>query len=98
MTDNEIKARILSSINTFFDITNWNFGESFYYTELSAYIHNQLSTQISSVVIVGSDAESVFGDLFEIVSASNELFYSTATVDNIEIVNAYTDQNLKKGS
>ena len=98
MTDNEIKARILASINTFFDITNWNFGESFYYTELSAYIHNQLSTQISSVVIVGSDAESKFGDLFEIVSASNELFYSTATVENIEIVNAYTDQNLKKGS
>jgi len=98
MTDNEIKARTITAINTFFDISNWNFGESFYYTELSAYIHNQLSTQISSVVIVGSDAESTFGDLFEIVSASNELFYSTATVDNIEIVNAYTDQNLKKGS
>ena len=98
MTDNEIKARTITAINTFFDISNWNFGESFYYTELSAYIHNQLSTQISSVVIVGADAESTFGDLFEIVSASNELFYSTATVDNIEIVNAYTDQNLKKGS
>jgi hypothetical protein len=98
MTDNEIKARTIQAINTFFDISNWNFGESFYYTELCAYIHNQLSTQISSVVIVGSDAESKFGDLFEIVSGSNELFYSTATVDNIEIVNAYTDQNLKKGS
>jgi len=98
MTDNEIKARTITAINTFFNISNWNFGDSFYYTELCAYIHNQLSTQISSVVIVGSDAESVFGDLFEIVSQSNELFYSTATVDNIEIVNAYTDQNLKKGS
>ena len=98
MTDNEIKARTISAIDTFFDITNWNYGESFYYTELCAYIHSQLATQISSVVIVGSDAESKFGDLFEIVSDSNELFYSTATVDNVEIVNAYTDQNLKKGS
>ena len=98
MTDNEIKARTITAINTFFDITNWNFGESFYYTELCAYIHNQLSTQISSVVIVGADAESKFGDLFEIISDPNELFYSTATVDDIEIVNAYTDQNLKKGS
>ena len=77
----------ISIIGTFFDITNWNYDESFYYTELCAYIHSQLATQISSVVIVGSDAESKFGDLFEIVSDSNELFYSTATVDNVEIVN-----------
>tara|TARA_Y100000592_G_scaffold101187_1_gene186575 strand:+ start:6502 stop:10452 length:3951 start_codon:yes stop_codon:yes gene_type:complete len=98
ITDNEIKARTITAIDTFFSISNWNYGESFYYTELCAYIHSQLSTQISSVVIVGSDAESKFGDLFEIVSAPNELFYSTATVDDIEIVNAFTDQNLKKGS
>jgi hypothetical protein len=98
ITDNEIKARVLSSINSFFDIKNWSYGESFYYTELCAFIHSQLSTQISSVVIVGSDAESVFGDLFEITSDPNELFYSTATVDNIEIINSFTDQNLKKGS
>ena len=98
ITDNEIKARVLSAIKTFFDIANWDYGESFYYTELCAYIHNQLSTQISSVVIVGADAESIFGDLFEITSDPNELFYSTATVDNIEIINSFTDQNLKKGS
>jgi hypothetical protein len=97
ITDNEIKAKVVTAIDTFFSIGNWNFGESFYYTELCAYIHSQLSTQMSSVVIVGSDAESIFGDLFEIVSDANELFYSTATVDNIEIVNAYTDQNIKKG-
>ena len=41
---------------------------------------------------------TVFGDLFEITSEPNELFYSTATVDNIEIINSFTDQNLKKGS
>ena len=98
ITDNEIKARVLSSITTFFSITNWSYGESFYYTELCAFIHSQLSTQISSVVIVGKDAESVFGDLFEITSQPNELFYSTATVDDIEIINSFTDQNLKKGS
>jgi len=98
ITDNEIKSRTLSAIQTFFDISNWSYGESFYYTELCAFIHSQLSTQISSVVIVGKDAESVFGDLFEITSDPNELFYSTATVDDIEIINSFTDQNLKKGS
>ena len=98
ITDNEIKSRVLSSIRSFFDINNWTYGESFYYTELCAFIHSQLSTQISSVVIVGKDAESIFGDLFEITSEPNELFYSTATVDDIEIINSFTDQNLKKGS
>ena len=98
ITDNEIKARVLSSVKSFFEITNWSYGESFYYTELCAYIHTQLSTQISSVVIVGKDAESIFGDLFEITCQPNELFYSTATVDDIQIVNSFTDQNLKKGS
>ena len=98
ITDNEIKSRVLSAIDTFFDISNWAYGESFFYTELCAFIHSQLATQISSVVIVGKDAESVFGDLFEITSQPNELFYSTATVDDIEIINSFTDQNLKKGS
>jgi len=98
ITNNEIKSRVLTAIRTFFDINNWTYGESFYYTELCAFIHSQLSTQISSVVIVGKDAESVFGDLFEITSDPNELFYSTATVDDIEIINSFTDQNLKKGS
>ena len=38
-------------------------------------IHSsQLSTQISSVVIVGADAESVFGDLFEITSDPTNYF------------------------
>lgn len=98
ITDNEIKSRVLSAIKLFFDIGNWTYGESFYYTELCAFIHSQLSTQISSVVIVGKDAESIFGDLFEITCRPNELFYSTATVDDIEIINSFTDQNLKKGS
>lgn len=98
ITDNEIKARVLTAVKSFFEITNWSYGESFYYTELCAFIHTQLSTQISSVVIVGKDAESIFGDLFEITCQPNELFYSTATVDDIQIVNSFTDQNLKKGS
>lgn len=94
-TDNQVKTEVIKSINAYFRITNWDFGDTFYYSELAAFIHRQLSTQISSVVIVPKDAESKFGDLFQIKAASNELFFSTATVDDVEIVSGLTGANLR---
>ena len=94
-TDNQIKTEIVDAINTYFNITNWDFGDTFYYSELAAYIHNQLSSQISSVVIVPKDAEAKFGDLFQIKAGSNELFFSTASVNDVEIVSGLTGANLR---
>ena len=94
-TDNQVKTEVIKSINAYFRITNWDFGDTFYYSELAAFIHRQLSTQISSVVIVPKDAESKFGDLFQIKAASNELFFSTASVDDVEIVSGLTGANLR---
>lgn len=96
LTDNEIKSKVIQSINEFFDIDNWDFGSGFYFTELSTYIHTKLTGNIASVVIVPEDENSRFGELFEIRSEPNELFLSTATVDNIELVRTYTDANLRK--
>ena len=62
---------------------------------MAAYIHKQLSAQISSVVIVPKDAEAKFGDLFQIKAASSELFFSTASVDDVEIVSGLTGANLR---
>ena len=94
-TDNQIKTEIVNAIDTYFEITNWDFGDTFYYSELAAYIHNQLSSQISSVVIVPKDAEAKFGDLFQIRAGSNELFFSTASVNDVEIVSGLTGANLR---
>ena len=90
-TDYEVKTGVIQAIDTYFDIRNWDFGEQFYYTELAAFIHQQLSTVISSVVIVPANA-SQFGNLFEITSAPQEIFMSTATVNNVQIVTNYTNQ------
>ena len=35
-TDNEIRAKVLAAVESFFDIKNWTFGETFYFTELAA--------------------------------------------------------------
>ena len=94
-TDNEIKTEIINAINSYFAITNWDFGDTFYYSELAAFIHTRLSSKISSVVIVPKDAEAKFGDLFQIKAGSNELFFSTATVSQVEIVSGLTGVNLR---
>ena len=95
ISDNEVKTKVIQAIDTYFDIRNWDFGEKFFWSELSAFIHQQLSRIISSVVIVPSSANSQFGNLFEIIASPTELFMSTATVNNVQIVANLTDQNLR---
>lgn len=87
-TDNEIKSRLLDIVNEFFDIDNWDFGETFYFTELSAFIHQKMPAIISSVVIVPIQSNSAFGRLFQIVPESNELFIPDITLQDIDIVDS----------
>lgn len=96
MTDNEIKSKVLASIDEFFAIVNWTFGETFYFTELAAYIHTKLAGSISSVVLVPQGTSNTFGDLFQVSSGANELFISSATIDDIDIITQLTDVNLKQ--
>lgn len=95
VSDSEVKVRVVEAIDAYFDIRNWDFGEKFFYTELAAYIHQRLSRIISSVVIVPANATSQFGNLFEIVATPNEIFMSTATVANVQIISNLTEQNLR---
>lgn len=95
LSDNEVKTMVIQAINQYFDISNWDFGESFYYTELSAFIHKQLVSIISSVVIVPTSQQAFFGDLFQIKAEPTELFISTASVADIQIVNSLTESNLR---
>jgi hypothetical protein len=95
ISDNEIKTKVISAIDAYFDIRNWDFGERFFYTELAAFIHQQLSTIIGTVVIVPNNAESQFGNLFEIVAGPTQVFMSTANVNNVAIVSNLTNQNLR---
>jgi hypothetical protein len=88
LTSNEIKSKVLTAINEFFNIDNWDFGETFYFTELSAYIHQQLPGVIASIVITPTQSNSVFGDLFQIIPESNELFIPDVTLRDIDIVDS----------
>jgi hypothetical protein len=91
----DVSARILAAINKFFALENWNFGDTFYFTELSTYVLTQLTPDVISFVIVPTQPDLYFGSLFEIKCPSNKIFISCATTDNIKIVSGLTSSNLK---
>jgi hypothetical protein len=88
VTDAVIKTRVIAAINEFFALDNWDFGDTFYFTELAAYIHNQLAPDILTAVIVPNQSGQTFGSLFQINSAADEIFISGATVDDVSIITA----------
>jgi hypothetical protein len=94
LSDNEIKTKVIQSFNRYFDVNNWEFGENFYFTELSSYVHQQLSGIIGSIVIVPKINSGNFGDLFQIKAESNEFFVSTAKVSDVEIIDKITKTTL----
>lgn len=95
INDNELKAGIIEAINKFFDIENWDFGETFYFQELSAYIINELSPKLVSILIVPRQTTQSFGSLFEIKSEPDEIFASAAKVNDIETIDQITATNLQ---
>jgi hypothetical protein len=94
-SDSEIKSQVVAKINEYFTIDKWDFGDSFYFSELAAYLHRQLGSIISSVVLVPLNPLKSFGDLYEIRSAPNEIFVSAATVSDIEVISALTQSNIR---
>ena len=95
INDNELKSNIIEAINKFFDIENWDFGETFYFQELSAYIMNELSPKLVSILIVPRQTTQSFGSLFEIKSEPDEIFASAAKVTDIETIDQLTATNLQ---
>ena len=98
ITDNEIKSQVITAINTYFDVNNWSFGDTFYFSELAAYLHTTLAPNISSVLIVPADDTMVFGNYFQINAMPWEIITSAATVDNIDIISAVTAAQLNLGN
>jgi len=96
VSDNDIKSQVVSAINSYFDIANWDFGETFFFSELSAYLHNKLTPNVSSIIIVPSSTNAVFGSLYQINAEPNEIITSAATVDNVEIISAITAAQLNQ--
>ena len=95
LNDNDIKSQIIILINQYFSLNNWDFGQTFYMEELSAYIIKEMAPNIVSVLLVPLQANQVFGSLYEIKCEDDELLISGATVSNIEIIDEITALRLQ---
>jgi hypothetical protein len=98
ISDSQLKLDILNAINQFFAVDNMDFGETFYLTELLAFIHQQLAPDVQSVVAVPKTGNQTFGRLFQIRSEPDELFISAASATDIELVDSLTDEELRIGT
>lgn len=95
VNDNDIKSRVIDSFNEYFNLENWDFGDTFNFGELSAYVIKQLSPDIVNILIVPKAPEKYFGSLFQIFCQPDEIFLSTADVQNLEIISTVTSGLLK---
>lgn len=95
-TDNEIKNKVVDAMAVYFDPGNWDFGETFYFTELAAHIHKELSGVISSFVIVPLGTDTSFGDLFQITPLKGELLIPDVGISDIDIIDSITQENINQ--
>lgn len=95
ISDNDVKSKVLSAINEFFALENWDFGGDFYFTELSAYVMNRLAPNIVNFIIVPKQSSLTFGSLYEIRAEKDQIFINGATVSNIEIISAITASKIR---
>ena len=95
VSDGQIQSQIIAAINTYFAVGNFDFGETFYFTEMAAYIHQQLAGLIGSIVLVPLASDAAFGDGFEVSCRADEIFISTAQVSDIVLIPSNTAVNLR---
>jgi hypothetical protein len=95
-SDSIIRANVVSAMNDYFTIDKWDFGDTFYASELISYLHVQLAGLVSSVVIVPNDPTKSFGDLYEIRSKPYEIFVNGANTNDVVVVSALTNSVLNR--
>lgn len=96
LTNNQIKTIIVDAVYDFFDIEKWEFGETFFFSELASYIHTRLPVDIDSVVLVPQFSTQIYGDLQQIHAKEDEIIQPSISVDDIVIIESLNPRNLKQ--
>lgn len=90
----DVQTRILTAIEDFFKIENWNFGQTFNFGELATYVMNIMTPDITNFVIVPK-MDNEFGSLYQITCQKDEIFVNGATINDIQIIDGITSSDLK---
>ena len=82
----EIRSLTVSAINEYFRANNWDFGETFYFTDMASWIHQRLAGVITSIVLIPKQSNVTIGNFFQIKCEEDELLVSSATVSDVEVI------------
>lgn len=82
----EIRSQVVVAINDYFSASNWDFGESFYFTDMAAWIHRRLAGVITSIVLVPKQPTVNPNRFYQIKCESDELLISSATVNDVDVI------------
>jgi len=86
ISDAEIKSRVITAIDSYFEVGNWDFGETFYFTDMAAWVHQTLGGVISSIALIPRQTNLTANDMFQIKCDEDEIFISSATVSDVEVI------------
>ena len=95
VNNNELRTFVINAINQFFALENWDFGDTFHFTELATYIMNQVAPDVVNILLVPKQATQGFGSLYEVKAENNEIFINDATVADIEIIDSVTASRIQ---
>jgi hypothetical protein len=95
LTNTQIRNNIINAVDKYFAIENWDFGDTFYFSELAGFLHKEMSTDVAAIVIVPKLDTLQFSDFMQIKARADEILISAATVDDVELIDAITASRLK---
>lgn len=81
----EIRSKVISAINQYFQASNWDFGETFFFTDMASWVHERLRGIITNIALLPLN-ESQSNRLFQIRCENDELFLSSATVNDVDVL------------
>lgn len=88
LTDSQIKSIVVTTIRNFFDVVSWEFGETFYFTELATAIHAALPNDISSVTLIPVSAQLTIDAFLQILCREDEIFIADIGPDQITVTSS----------
>lgn len=93
LTDNEVKKSVINCIDEFFQ--SMTVGQSFFFTQLSTYIESNIPNIVKSVIIVPTDNDKSFGELFQVSCEDNQILLSTASLSDVQIITSINSKNIR---
>jgi hypothetical protein len=91
-----IKQDVVNLVRQYFDITNVEFGDTLYFSNLSAYLQNNSKYALGSILLVPLYPGYQFGDLYELTAAPDEIFVADISVSDVQVVDQLTSTNLRQ--